>query len=55
MISEALELREEGVRVSLSWCMCVVSHDCGGLGGGRGGVGGWYACGTHPGGWSHVG
>ena len=30
MISEALELRVEGVIVSHSWCMCVVSHGCGG-------------------------
>ena len=26
--------------------MCVVSHGHGGLGGGRDGGGGWYACGT---------
>ena len=29
--------------------MCVVSHGYGGLGGGRDGCGGWYACGTRPG------
>ena len=46
MISEALELPVEGGRVSHSWCMVVVSHGYGGLGGGRDGGGGWYACGT---------
>ena len=35
MISEVLELRVEGGQVSHSWCMCVVSHGYGGLGGGR--------------------
>ena len=34
MISEALEIRVEGGRVSHSWCMCVVGHGYGGLGGG---------------------
>ena len=29
-----------------SWCMCVVSHGHGGLGGYRDGGGGWYAFGT---------
>ena len=33
MTSEALELRFEGGRVSHSWCMSVVSHGYGGLGG----------------------
>ena len=28
--------------------MCVISHEYGGLGGGRDGGGGWYACGTKP-------
>ena len=39
MISEALEMREEGGRVSHSWCMCVVSHGYGecGVGWDRGG------------------
>ena len=31
------------------------SHGCGGLDGGRDGVGAWKACGTKPGGWSYVG
>ena len=30
--------------------MCVVSHDYGGLGGGRDGGGVWYACRTKSGG-----
>ena len=47
LISQALELRVEGRRVSHSWCMCVVSHGNGGMGGGR--DGGWYARGTKPG------
>ena len=55
MISEALELYVECGRVSHSWCMCVVSHGNCGLGGGRVGGGGWYACGTKSGGGgSHV-
>ena len=33
MIDEALELYVLGGRVSHSWCMCVVGHDRGGLGG----------------------
>ena len=37
MISEALELRIEGGQLIHSWCMCVVSHGYGGLGGGRDG------------------
>ena len=49
MISEALVLRVEGGRVTHSWCMCVVSHCYGGLGIGRDGVGGWYACGPKSG------
>ena len=44
MIPEALELY---VEVSHSWCICVVSHGYGGLGWGRDGGDGWYACGTH--------
>ena len=36
MISEALELRMEGGRVSHSWCMRVVRHVYGGLCGGQG-------------------
>ena len=50
MISEAPELRVEGGRVSHSWCLCIVNHGYGGLGGGRDGCGGWYVCGTKPGG-----
>ena len=41
MISEALELHVEGEQASHSWCMCVVSHGFGGLGGGRDGGGAW--------------
>ena len=37
----ALKLCVGGGRVSDSWCMCVVNHDCGGLDGGRDGGGGW--------------
>ena len=33
MIAEVLELCVEGKPVSHSWCMCVVSHGYGGLGG----------------------
>ena len=40
----------EGGRVSHIWCMCVVSHGYGGLGGGGDGCGGWQACVTKPGG-----
>ena len=40
----------EGGRVIHSWCMGVVSHSCGGLGGGMDGGGGSYANGTKPGG-----
>ena len=54
MISEALELHVEGGRVSHSWCMCVVRHGCGGLGGGRDVGGDLCACGTKPGSCSHV-
>ena len=46
MISEAPLLYVEGGRVSHSWCMGVVTHGYGVLGGGSDGVGGWYACGT---------
>ena len=48
MISETLEPRVEGGQVSYSWCMCAVSHGCGGLGVGRDGGGGWYACRSKP-------
>ena len=54
MISEALKLCVEGGQVSHIWCIGVVSHGYGGLGGGRDGGGGWYACRTKLGGWSHV-
>ena len=40
MISEALELPVEGGQVSHSWCVCVVGHGYGGLGGGWDGGGG---------------
>ena len=46
LISEALELRVEVVRVSCSWCMCVISHGYGRLGEGRDGGGGRHACRT---------
>ena len=51
MISEALELRLHGGRVSHSWCMCVVGHGYGWFDGGDG----WYTCVTKPGVLSHVG
>ena len=47
MISEALELSVNGGRVSQSWCMCVVRHGYGVLGGGRDEGGGLYASGSH--------
>ena len=40
MISEALEFCMESGRVSHGWCMVVVSHGYGGLGGSRVGGGG---------------
>ena len=48
VISEAMELHVEGGRVSHSWCMCVVRQEYGGLGEGRNGGFGSYACGTKP-------
>ena len=54
MISEALELSVEDVRVGHRLCMCVFGHGYGGLGGGRDGDDGWSACGTKSEGWSHV-
>ena len=54
MISEALELYLEDGRVSDSWCMCVVGHGYDGLGRGRDEGGGWYACETKQGAWSHI-
>ena len=51
MISEALELRLEGGQISHSWCMYVVSHGYGGLGG----TGMELHAGQSRGGWSHVG
>ena len=50
MLSEVLELRVEGGKVSHSWCMRVVSHGYGRQGGKRGEGGGSHACGTKPGG-----
>ena len=50
MISDGLELSMAGGRVCHSWCMGVVIHSYGGLGGGMDGGGGWYACETTPGG-----
>ena len=55
MISEALERYVEDGRVSHCWCMCVVSHGYGGLGGSMYGGGGWYVRGKKPGGWSYDG
>ena len=40
IISDELQLRVEGGRVSHSWCMCVVSNGYGVLGGGRDGSAG---------------
>ena len=51
MISEALELRVEGGRVSHSCCMGVVCHGYGGLGGGMDGM----LAGQIQGDCSHVG
>ena len=48
MISGALELRVEGVRVSHSWSICVVNHGYSGLDGDMDGYGGWHVCGTKP-------
>ena len=53
IISETLELRVEGGRISYSWCMCVGNHGYHGFGGGMDGCGEYYANGTKPGG-SHV-
>ena len=39
MISDALELCVEGIQVSHSWWMCVISHGYGGFGGDRDGDG----------------
>ena len=55
MISEELELRMKRGRVSHSWCMCVVGHGYGGLGGGRDGVVDGMHAGQGQGGWLHVG
>ena len=55
MILEALELYVEGGRVNHSWCMCVHDHGYDGLGEGKDGGGGWYACGTKPRGRKHIG
>ena len=46
MISEELELRVKVERVSYSWCIFVVSHGYGGVGGGRNGGGGRFVCGS---------
>ena len=40
VISEALELYVKGGRDSLSWCVCVVGHGYGGMGGDIDGDGG---------------
>ena len=42
MISVALDLYVRGGRDSHSWCMCVVGHGYGWLGGGWDGGGGWH-------------
>ena len=44
----------EGGRVNHRWCMGVVDHSYGGLGGGREGGSGWQAYGTKPGGLGRV-
>ena len=36
-----MALRSARPMLGRRWCMCVVSHSYGGLGGGRGGGGGW--------------
>ena len=41
LLSYHRQLRVEGGQVNHNWCMCVVSHGYGGLGGGRDGVSGW--------------
>ena len=38
----------EGGRVNHRWCMCVVSHDCSGLGEDRDEDGSWYVCRMKP-------
>ena len=50
MSTEALEQYVEGGQDGHRWYMCVIGHGYGGLGGGRDGGGGWYACKTKPGG-----
>ena len=55
MMSKVLELCMEGGRFSHSWCMCVVSHGCGWLGGDRLEVVDGMHAGQSQGGWSHVG
>ena len=52
MISEALELFVNGGQVTHSWCMCIASR---GYGGGMDVGGGWCACWTKAGDWSHFG
>ena len=47
VVLDALDLYVDGGRVSHRRCMCVHGH---GFDGGRDGGGGWYACGTKPGG-----
>ena len=54
-MQEAIELFVQVGRVSHSWCICVIGHGNGGLDVVRERRGGWYACGTKVGGWSHVG
>ena len=46
MMSDGLELCVDDGRVNHSWCMGVISHGYGGLGGGRVGGGDRQACGT---------
>ena len=48
MISEVLALYYEWGTNNYSWCMCVVGHGNGGMGGGRDGGGGLDACKTKP-------
>ena len=55
MISEVQELRVKGGWHSHFQWICVVCDGYGGFGGRRDEGGGWHACGTKPGDWSHVG
>ena len=55
MISEALELHEEGERVGHSWCTCVGNRGYGGFGGATMEVVDDMYVGHSQRGWPHVG